>query len=103
MDNQRFDSLAKRVGTSRRSVLKKVVGIGGALAVARLGTSGAEAARRGYGGPFDPADSQAGTLAITWEYHGRTTCTALAALSGWAPNTTYRVGYSYYTVFGPRE
>jgi hypothetical protein len=51
MDDQRFDALAKRVGTSRRSLLKKMVGLGGAVAVARLGVSETEAARRGYSGP----------------------------------------------------
>lgn len=50
MDDRQFDNLAKRVGTSRRSVLKKMVGLGGAAAVARLSMSEAEAARRGYSG-----------------------------------------------------
>ncbi len=54
MDDKRFDTLAKRVGTSRRSVLKKMVGLGGAAAVARLGAGEAEAARRGYSGPSGP-------------------------------------------------
>jgi hypothetical protein len=51
MDDQRFDDLAKRVGTSRRSLLKKMIGLGGAAAVVRLGAGEAEAARRGYSGP----------------------------------------------------
>lgn len=51
MDDKRFDELAKRVGASRRSVLKKMIGLGGAVAVARLSVSEAEAARRGFGGP----------------------------------------------------
>jgi hypothetical protein len=51
MDDRRFDELAKRVGGSRRSLLKKMVGLGGAAAVARLSVSEAEAARRGYSGP----------------------------------------------------
>ncbi len=50
MENKRFDDLAKRVGTSRRSLLKKMVGLGGAGAMAWMGMSEAEAARRGYGG-----------------------------------------------------
>ncbi len=50
MDDRQFDALAKRVGTSRRSVLKKMVGLGGAAALARIGMSEAEAARRGYSG-----------------------------------------------------
>lgn len=54
MDEKRFDDLAKRVGGSRRSLLKKMVGLGGAAAVARLSVSQAEAARRGYGGPSGP-------------------------------------------------
>ena len=54
MDDKRFDELAKRVGASRRSMLKKMVGLGGAAAVARLGISETEAARRGYGDPSSP-------------------------------------------------
>lgn len=50
MDDKRFDALAKRVGTSRRSVLKKMVGLGGASAIAWMGMSEAEAARRGQSG-----------------------------------------------------
>lgn len=51
MDDRRFDDLAKRIGDSRRSFLKKAIGLGGAAAAARLGVSEAEAARRGYSGP----------------------------------------------------
>jgi hypothetical protein len=57
MDDQRFDALAKRVGTSRRGFLKNVVGISGAVAVARLGAGEAEAARRGYSGPPSPSSN----------------------------------------------
>ena len=52
MDEHTFDALAKRIGTgSRRSFLKKAIGLGGAVAVASLGIDEAEAARRGYSGP----------------------------------------------------
>lgn len=54
MDDQRFDALAKRVGTSRRGFLKKAAGLAGVVTVARLGASEAEAARRGYSGPPSP-------------------------------------------------
>lgn len=71
MDDKRFDALAKRVGTSRRSVLKKMVGLGGAAAVASLGVHETEAARRGYSGvdaPTAPDDSvfcpEAGCCAV---------------------------------------
>jgi hypothetical protein len=51
MDDRRFDALAKRLGGSRRSLLKTMVGLGGAAAAARLGANEADAARRGYAGP----------------------------------------------------
>jgi hypothetical protein len=54
MDDRRFDALAIRVGASRRSLLKKIVGIGGATALARLGLSDTHAARRGYSEPSLP-------------------------------------------------
>jgi hypothetical protein len=97
LDDQRFDALAKRVGTSRRSLLKKMVGLGGAATVARLGAGEAEAARRGYGGPSNPSDSRVGTLSITWEYAVGQACYARATLTGWDPNTTYTVEYAYNT------
>jgi hypothetical protein len=51
MENKRFDDLAKRVGTSRRSLLRKMVGLGGAAAMVGIGMSEAEAARRGQADP----------------------------------------------------
>ena len=58
MDDHRFDALAKRVGTSRRGFLKRVVGLGGAATVVRLSAGESEAARRGYGGQPSPGPSQ---------------------------------------------
>lgn len=53
MDDRRFDALTRRLGssTSRRTVLKGLVGIG-AIATAGMVIGGpTEAARRGYSGP----------------------------------------------------
>ena len=54
MDDRRIDHLAKRLGTSRRGLFKRVIGLCGAAVAARLGAADAEAARRGYEGPSDP-------------------------------------------------
>jgi hypothetical protein len=58
MDDQRFDALAKRVGTSRRSLLKKMVGLGGAVVAVSEVVQDTEAARRGYAGPGGPSNAQ---------------------------------------------
>ena len=62
MDDRRFDDLAKRVGSSRRSLLKKMVGLGGASAMAWMGMSKAEAARRGYSGKPQTTSTKICTL-----------------------------------------
>jgi hypothetical protein len=51
MEDRRFDALAKRLGGSRRSLLKAMIGLGGGAAVTRLDAGETDAARRGYAGP----------------------------------------------------
>ncbi len=55
MDHQRFDELTRALasGRNRRSVLRGMLGLGGALAGAAAVTS-ADAARRGFSGPKLP-------------------------------------------------
>jgi hypothetical protein len=56
MDGSRFDRLTREFGTriSRRSLIAKTLGLGGAAVVASQSASGAEAARRGFSGPKFP-------------------------------------------------
>jgi hypothetical protein len=57
MEDHRFDSIAKQLGadSSRRSVLKGLLGIGG-IAVAGIAVNDqTEAARRGFSGPKIPS------------------------------------------------
>jgi hypothetical protein len=54
--SERFDALARRLGnaTNRRAALKGLLGFGAAtVGVARL-SSGTDAARRGFAGPWRP-------------------------------------------------
>lgn len=93
MDERRFDALAIRVGGNRRSFLKKVVGIGGAAAVARLATGEAEAARRGYGGPGSDQQPNGITLSLSYrsappQYQN---CLATGFVSNAAPNAVVPV------------
>lgn len=55
MHDDRFDEVAKHLalGRSRRAVLAGLLGLGGMAASAFVAGS-AEAARRGYSGPFKP-------------------------------------------------
>jgi hypothetical protein len=57
MDDRQFDSLVKTLGSvsSRRSLLKGVLGIGGIAATGVVVREHAGAARRGYSGPGSPA------------------------------------------------
>lgn len=54
MEHRAFDTLVKQLaqGSSRRSLLKGVLGLGGAAAAGTLLDAQADAARRGYSGPF---------------------------------------------------
>lgn len=57
MDDRRFDSLVRSLaaGTSRRRMLKGMLGLGGAAIVGAPGASDhADAARRGFSGPRFP-------------------------------------------------
>jgi hypothetical protein len=56
MEDKRFDSIARQLGSgsSRRSVLKGLLGIGGVATVGLIDHGQTEAARRGYAGPFGP-------------------------------------------------
>ncbi len=71
MDDRQFDALAKRLGGSRRSLLKKMFGLGGAGAVAWLGTGKADAARRGYAGPDESGLSSSGPIRLCWPFEPR--------------------------------
>jgi hypothetical protein len=52
MDDRRFDTLAKRVGTqSRRQILRGMLGIGATAVGAAVTADAASAARRGFSGP----------------------------------------------------
>lgn len=53
MDDQRFDSIARKLATSssRRAALKGLLGIGGVAAVSLARYDQAAAARRGFSGP----------------------------------------------------
>jgi hypothetical protein len=55
MDERKFDTIARTLasGTSRRRMLKGLLGVGG-LAVAAAGLQDASAARRGFTGPTFP-------------------------------------------------
>ncbi len=55
MDNQRFDALAKRIGSgNRRDLLKGLLGLGGIALTGTLLVNDASAARRGYSSPSVP-------------------------------------------------
>jgi hypothetical protein len=56
MDDNRFDSIARQLGSgsSRRAVLKGLLGIGGVAAVGLTVHGQTDAARRGFTGPFGP-------------------------------------------------
>lgn len=56
MDDRRFDTIARQLGagSSRRSVFKGLLGIGGVAAVGMAMHGQTEAARRGFSGPFAP-------------------------------------------------
>lgn len=56
MDDKRFDSIARQLGSvsSRRSVLKGLLGLGGVAAVGLAVHGQTDAARRGFSGPFGP-------------------------------------------------
>src|SRR6476469_8292058 len=55
MDDRKFDTTARHLatGTSRRALLKGLLGLGGVVA-AGIGLHDAEAARRGFSGPVFP-------------------------------------------------
>lgn len=57
MDDRQFDALTKRLGSSRRALLKKMVGLGGAVVATSMLADDVDAARRGYSGPQMPATS----------------------------------------------
>jgi hypothetical protein len=56
MDDKRFDSIARQLGSgsSRRSVLKGLLGVGGVAAAGLVVHGQTDAARRGFTGPFGP-------------------------------------------------
>lgn len=56
MDDRRFDTIARQLGagSSRRSVFKGLLGIGGVAAFGMAMHGQTEAARRGFSGPFAP-------------------------------------------------
>lgn len=53
MDNRRIDAVAKRFASNahRRTVLKGLFGLAGAVAIGASGRDEADAARRGFSGP----------------------------------------------------
>jgi hypothetical protein len=53
MDDQRFDSIARKLAssTSRRAALKGLLGIGGVAVAGLAGSGQTDAARRGFSGP----------------------------------------------------
>jgi hypothetical protein len=55
MDERKFDTIARTLasGTSRRKMLKGMLGVGG-MAIAAAGLQDANAARRGFTGPTFP-------------------------------------------------
>jgi hypothetical protein len=55
MDERKFDTIARTLasGTSRRRMLKGLLGVGG-MAIAAAGLQDASAARRGFTGPTFP-------------------------------------------------
>jgi hypothetical protein len=55
MDERKFDTIARTLasGTSRRGMLKGLLGVGG-IAIAAAGLQDASAARRGFTGPTFP-------------------------------------------------
>ena len=57
MDHRRFDSITKQLGSgsSRRSVLKGLLGVGGIAATGLVIHGQTEAARRGFSGPTFPS------------------------------------------------
>lgn len=67
MEHRTFDDLAKSLasGRSRRSLLKGLLGLGGAAATGSLLDSSADAARRGYSGPFSTPTVVPGPPACT--------------------------------------
>jgi hypothetical protein len=56
MDDKRFDSIARQLGSgsSRRAVLKGLLGVGAVAAVGLTVHGQTDAARRGFTGPFGP-------------------------------------------------
>lgn len=56
MDDRKFDSIARQLGagSTRRSVLKGLLGIGGIAATGVILQNQTEAARRGFSGPTLP-------------------------------------------------
>jgi hypothetical protein len=57
MDDRQFDSVVKSLGaaSSRRSLLKGLLGFGGMAATGMIVRDQAQAARRGYSGPSIPS------------------------------------------------
>jgi hypothetical protein len=59
MDDRRFDAFTRRLGShsSRRSILKGLLGVGGIAATGAVIHGQTEAARRGFSGPSFPFPS----------------------------------------------
>ncbi len=97
MDGQRFDDLTKRIGGGRRGFLKMAVGVGGSVAVARLGVSDTKAARRGYGGPVTGQTPESVSISFA---RGDSGCRPVFTVAGFAANSTQYVYWYFFTPTG---
>ena len=102
MDDRRFDSVAKAAanGTSRRSLLKAILGIGSVAATGAVIHNRADAARRGFSGPKIPWEATPiptptpvclpdGDFCFIWE--PETCCSGICIFNPLSPTSGYCV------------
>jgi hypothetical protein len=99
MDDQRFDAIAKLMGTgSRRGFLKGMLGLGAVAFGSAVRIDDAEAARRGYSGP-PISQTPPQTLGISFE-RSASGCRPIFTLTGFDPNSDYFVYWYFFTPTG---